>query len=261
MRSETFSTAQGKHTFVKPGRSTSVRSRTLGLYILKLMGSLLIPLFCPATRNVSASISFRISAKSVNLLSVWRNWAYSGNGGCGASSGGKGVCINWSTSGLRVTIPCPRGRKSRPTMLKKEMSFVIRRQQVGEATYFSRTLDLPADWLPTWHSAISDNSKHLVPVNTYNSKLRHVQLASWAGHTVNTPRSKGRAKRLPTEVAERVLKLVDEFNKVNVHLGLFYQRYTDGLWSSLGLNLFYLSADSHRHRVAVAVYRRKPSGR
>jgi hypothetical protein len=182
----------GTYTFVKPGRSTSVRSRTLGLYILKLMGSLLIPLFCPATRNVSASISFLISAKSVNRLSVWRNWAYSGNGGCGASSGGKGVCINWRTSGLRVTIPCPRGRKSRPTILKREMSVSIRSQQPGGATYFSRTLDLPADWLPTWHSSISNNSKDLAPVNTYNSKLRHIQLASWAGHTVNTARSKGK---------------------------------------------------------------------
>ena len=38
--------------------------------------------------------------------------------------------MSWRMSGLRVTMPEPRGRKSRPTM-------------------FSRTDDLPEDWEPT----------------------------------------------------------------------------------------------------------------
>lgn len=134
-------------TFVKPGRSTNVKSNTFGLYILRLIGSLLIPLFWPATRKVSASISLRISPKSVKRLSVCKNWAYSGNWGCGASRGGRGVWINWSTRGRRVTIPCPRGRKSRPTIL--EMKYQPFFEGTSGDAYFSRTLDLPADWLPT----------------------------------------------------------------------------------------------------------------
>lgn len=57
-------------TLVSPGKSTNVRSKTFGLYIRRLIGSLLIPLFWPATLNVSRSISFRISSKSVNRLST-----------------------------------------------------------------------------------------------------------------------------------------------------------------------------------------------
>ena len=64
-------------TLVNPGKSTSVKSNTFGLYILNEMGSLLTPLFCPATLNVSCSISFLISLKSVNRLSIWRNWPHS----------------------------------------------------------------------------------------------------------------------------------------------------------------------------------------
>jgi hypothetical protein len=103
---------------VRPGRSTSVKSSTCGLYILSDIGNLLTPLFCPATRKVSCSISLRISSKSVNRLSTWRNWPHSVYGSAfGDGSSGNGVCMSWRTSGLRVTMPVPRGRKSRPTIL------------------------------------------------------------------------------------------------------------------------------------------------
>mmetsp|Transcript_316 Transcript_316/g.1058 ORF Transcript_316/g.1058 Transcript_316/m.1058 type:complete len:336 (-) Transcript_316:474-1481(-) len=49
---------------VMPGRSTSVRLRTLGEKILRVMGVELMPLFRPAIRSVSRAISLRISPKS-----------------------------------------------------------------------------------------------------------------------------------------------------------------------------------------------------
>jgi len=60
-------------TLVSPGRSTRVRSKTSGEYIRRDIGNLLTPLFCPATLKVSCSISFLISLKSVNFLSMCRN--------------------------------------------------------------------------------------------------------------------------------------------------------------------------------------------
>jgi hypothetical protein len=96
-----------------------------------------MPLLPPATRNVSFSISLRISPKSWYLLSVCKNSPYScgtasptppGRVNCGfaeddAGGGGGelregGVWTSWRTSGRRVTMPWPRGRKSRPTMLR-----------------------------------------------------------------------------------------------------------------------------------------------
>ena len=66
--------------FVRPGKSTKVRLRTLGLKIFKWIGSLLIPLFNPATLAVSASISLRTAPKSANLWpGEWRNSAHSGS--------------------------------------------------------------------------------------------------------------------------------------------------------------------------------------
>jgi hypothetical protein len=49
----------------KSGKIDQVSSSTLGLYILKWIGSLDTPPFWPATRNVSCSISCLISAKSI----------------------------------------------------------------------------------------------------------------------------------------------------------------------------------------------------
>ena len=108
------------YTFVNPGKSTKVKSKTSGLQIRRDMGSLLTPLFCPATRNVSCSISFRTSWKSVNLLSTWRNWAHSVQvEGIESAEGSRtGVWTSCRTRGLRVTIPWPRGKKSRPTILQ-----------------------------------------------------------------------------------------------------------------------------------------------
>ena len=100
-----------------------------------------MPLLPPATRNVSFSISLRISPKSWYLLSVCKNSPYScgtasptppGRVNCGfavadeeeAGGGGGGelreggVWTSWRTSGRRVTMPWPRGRKSRPTILR-----------------------------------------------------------------------------------------------------------------------------------------------
>jgi len=106
---------------VKPGKSTKVRLRTLGLKIFRWMGSLLIPLFKPATRAVSASISLRTASKSVNLCpGEWRNSAHSGSRAASwgeRSSEDEPILISWRTSGRRVTMPEPRGRKSLPTKL------------------------------------------------------------------------------------------------------------------------------------------------
>lgn len=44
------------YTFVIPGRSTRVRFSTLGLYMRRLMGELLMPLFVPERRSVVQSV-------------------------------------------------------------------------------------------------------------------------------------------------------------------------------------------------------------
>lgn len=118
-----------------------MRFRTLGENILRFMGCRLIPLLLPATRDVSFSISRLTSEKSLNLrLGMWWNSAHSERradeaelkgslDGFGALSS-SGTLISWRMRGRRVTMPLPRGRKSRPTM-------------------FSRTEDLPADCEPT----------------------------------------------------------------------------------------------------------------
>mmetsp|Transcript_21622 Transcript_21622/g.69619 ORF Transcript_21622/g.69619 Transcript_21622/m.69619 type:complete len:219 (-) Transcript_21622:130-786(-) len=110
-------------TRVIPGRSTSVRFSTLAEYTFRLMGLSEMPLFVPVSASVAASISARTLSKSVNLTpGLCRNSAQ--------SSPESGVLISWRTSGRRVTMPLPRGRKSRPTM-------------------FSNTELLPLDWPPT----------------------------------------------------------------------------------------------------------------
>ena len=51
-----------------------------GENILRLMGTLEMPLFFPVSRSVSPSISFRTSLKSVNFFPfAWRNSAHSTN--------------------------------------------------------------------------------------------------------------------------------------------------------------------------------------
>jgi len=95
-----------------------------------------MPLLFPAILAVSFSISRLTSWNSVNLrLGIWWNSAHSGcvataAAECASMSSSVGTLMSWRMSGLRVTIPLPRGRKSRPTM-------------------FSRTEDLPEDWEPT----------------------------------------------------------------------------------------------------------------
>ena len=85
----------------------------------------------------STWISLRISEKSENRFpGKWRNSPYSSS----VPSGFRLVCKSWRTSGRRVQISDPRGRKSRPTRA-------------------SSTLDLPLLWLPTtatWGSSIAD---------------------------------------------------------------------------------------------------------
>mmetsp|Transcript_10194 Transcript_10194/g.25273 ORF Transcript_10194/g.25273 Transcript_10194/m.25273 type:complete len:215 (+) Transcript_10194:1375-2019(+) len=112
-------------TRVTPGRSTSERSTTCGEKMRSRIGSAdtrFEPPF-PSFRSVSASISWRISPKSVNFLSGrWRNSPH--------SASASATCTSCSSSGRLVTIPEPRGRKSRPTRL-------------------SSTEDLPQLWLPT----------------------------------------------------------------------------------------------------------------
>ena len=54
-------------TFVKPGRSTRVKVRTLGEKILKLIGTGDMPAFFPVLASVSRTISSRIFVKSKNF--------------------------------------------------------------------------------------------------------------------------------------------------------------------------------------------------
>lgn len=117
------------------------------------MGCLLMPLLVPATLDVSFSISRLTSIKSLNrLLGMWWNSAHSERraapgerygslNGSGAVSS-SGMLMSCRISGRRVTMPLPRGRKSRPTM-------------------FSRTEDFPADWDPTttWSSGALASSE------------------------------------------------------------------------------------------------------
>jgi len=108
------------------------------------MGCLLIPLLFPAILAVSFSISLLTSKNSWNLRPcMWWNsahsscpWALAGVWGTwissvsGLSVRSLGMLMSCRIKGLRVTIPLPLGRKSRPTM-------------------FSKTDDLPDDCDPT----------------------------------------------------------------------------------------------------------------
>jgi hypothetical protein len=96
-----------------------------------------MPLLLPAILAVSFSISRLTSWNSVNLrFGMWWNSAHSGCVATAADvwasgeSSSVGMLMSWRMSGLRVTIPLPRGRKSRPTI-------------------FSRTDDFPDDCEPT----------------------------------------------------------------------------------------------------------------
>ena len=96
-----------------------------------------MPLLFPAILAVSFSISRLTSWNSVNLrLGKWWNSAHSGCVATAADVCASGVSSSVGTlmscrmRGRRVTIPLPRGRKSRPTM-------------------FSSTDDLPDDCEPT----------------------------------------------------------------------------------------------------------------
>lgn len=129
---------------------------------MRFIGWRLIPLLFPAILAVSFSISRFTSSNSVNRrFGMWWNSAHSGcvatlaeECGAGASSS-VGTLISWRMSGRRVTMPLPRGRKSRPTM-------------------FSRTDDFPEDCDPTttWNRGIS-TSQQVRGVPAYN--LRKVQ--------------------------------------------------------------------------------------
>jgi hypothetical protein len=81
-----------------------------------------MPLFKPATLAVSASISFRTALKSVNRCpGLCKNSAHSGSRADSAGvsvSEGLPMLMSCNTRGRRVTIPEPRGRKSRPTIFR-----------------------------------------------------------------------------------------------------------------------------------------------
>ena len=118
--------------------------RTFGEQILSLIGESEIACPGPAPRSVSATISSRTAEKSENFFpGRWRNSAHSAPaspsllalGSLAAApreqrGGPAPVFTSCSSSGLRVQIPAPRGRKSLPTRA-------------------SSTEDLPADWAPT----------------------------------------------------------------------------------------------------------------
>ena len=113
-------------TFVRPGMSTSVRLGAPAARMDSMMGSaetaFLWPFDCK-DRSVSRSISKRTSLKSEKtVFGLCRNRA--------DATSDAGAPCSCSTSGRRVHIPAPRGKKSLPTMA-------------------SSTLDLPLLWPPT----------------------------------------------------------------------------------------------------------------
>lgn len=113
---------------------------------MSLIGASEIACPGPAPLSVSAAISSRTAEKSVNLFpGRWRNSAHSlfesfsspfllPLGSLAAAprekEGRPLTLTSCSSSGLRVQIPAPRGKKSLPTRA-------------------SSTEDLPADWAPT----------------------------------------------------------------------------------------------------------------
>jgi hypothetical protein len=101
------------------------------------------------------------------------------------------------------------------------------RRRDGGFTYFSSTLDLPADWLPTYEwKRISTKDVVTGHEASYHNQLGHVQLPTCKGHAscgTESTLSKGRQRRdvgetwTRTEVAKRVLEFVDELYEVLVH--------------------------------------------
>ena len=130
-------------TRVMPGKSTSVIVSTCGEQIFRRICFSETPLFEPEPRSVSASISPRMASKSVNTSpGRCRNSPHSAGARSWCDAWLYGVCTSCSTSGLRVQMSGPRGRKSRPTSA-------------------SRTLDLPLLCEPTtaiWGSSSSPPS-------------------------------------------------------------------------------------------------------
>ena len=107
--------------FVRPGMSTSVRLGTLGEKTVSWMGSgeTALPLafrYLPVSTSISALMA---SNDAIFCLPLCRNSPYS-------AALGSCRCTSWRMRGRRVTMPVPRGRKSRPTTA-------------------SRTEDLPED--------------------------------------------------------------------------------------------------------------------
>mmetsp|Transcript_8575 Transcript_8575/g.34912 ORF Transcript_8575/g.34912 Transcript_8575/m.34912 type:complete len:367 (-) Transcript_8575:210-1310(-) len=122
-------------TFVRPGKSTSVRLTTFGDLIVRKMGTgetFFEP--APTARSVSASISARTSS-----MFVRRSPFLCEN----SPNSSPSLFCRLMTSGLRVQMPALRGRKSLPTIA-------------------SSTDDLPADCPPTtaiWGSASYSDGK------------------------------------------------------------------------------------------------------
>ena len=111
-------------TFVKPGRSTRVRVRTLGEYIRRLIGAGEMPALRPVFESVSLTISSLILLKSKNFCpGMCRNSPHSSTFAalsvvaispltpfvCGLSAGGD-LLMSCRMSGRLVTMPVPLGR-------------------------------------------------------------------------------------------------------------------------------------------------------
>lgn len=98
--------------------------------------------------------------------------------------------------GRRVTIPCPRGRKSRPTILKEEDELQNKFHGGGvrfEDTRFSRGLATNLE-----RKGVESPRRSHTIIFTYDHDLWHIQITAQSG--------------------ESVLKLVDNSDEFNVHL-------------------------------------------
>ena len=161
-----------------------------------------------------------MASKSVNTSpGRCRNSPHSsGRPGCA------GVCTSCSTSGRRVQISVPRGRKSRPTCAGTAQNPKRPAGAHGSPrrTSASSTLDLPLLWQPTTATCGSSRSPVEIPAwrgATAVSLLRQLQLAGASAQprrafTLLPPRARPTRRALRarsvTRLAEDVLQLVHQ---------------------------------------------------
>lgn len=199
-------------TFVRPGRSTSVRVRTLGEYIRRLIGAGDMPAFLPVFRSVSLTISSLILLKSKNFCpGMCKNSPHSSTFAslsevastpltpfaCSCEGGAR--LMSCRMSGRLVTMPVPRGRLQ--PQYQYQLQSLMHMSYKSLPTIFSSTELFPLDCDPT--TAICGRS-----------------MGFWTcgGGIVSLGRSEGNPCLIFTHSnsCEDILQLVDKGNELGV---------------------------------------------